>query len=391
LKEFEVQKAEAEAKKAALDAEKARIEAAKSLATAKASDPTADATKDAEAQKKLVDAQTALLAAQQQAWITKFIGGEVKAGPYSGNVEMGDGAGKVEAALLAAKALEEGAAKIVEAVRPHPATNSRVYVFDASKPPSFDRLMNFNFRFGLIEQAFAAAGVSAAPPATKAMAAAAVTAATVAAGLGAVANILGFFKTDTKVGGIESKLDEMLAVKVVAGALAKNVTNREVHAPSLFKPKATADAVQALVDKLTGLLELRMTAAANAKQAGIAADEAARLQAAIDLYDAFVSQLTTTDASGTAPLVAVADEHALWEGMTGGIVLLLRLETSGGSYLVKKHMLAGLFRAPLFYSGGAAVSYVLFDGLSGKVLAGGVVPVQGKYVRVSALRGALGG
>src|SRR3954463_13969193 len=86
----------------------------------------------------------------------------------------------------------------------------RVFVFEASKPPSFDRLINFHFRRDLIQQAFTAADIPATPHAEE-MAIAPMSVAAVAAGLGAVANLLGFFKTDTTVGGIEAKLSSRSA------------------------------------------------------------------------------------------------------------------------------------------------------------------------------------
>ena len=390
LKELEDAKKLLEAEKGKLEAEKGRLEAAKALAAAKLANPTADATTEAEAQKKLVDAQKGLIEAQQQAWVSKFIGGTVQAGPQTGSVQLNDKAGTVEASLLAADAIRECAQTIATTIRVkvEAAQVARVYVFESSKPPSFERLMNFHLRFGLIQQAFAAAGIPEVPETNEAVA---LTAATVAAGLGAVANILGFFKTDTTVGGIEAKFDDALVVHAVAGAITRNV-RREVHVPSLYKPKATADAVTALSGKLGELGQLRTKAAAKLKELTGTADakpRADQLEAAIGLHDAFVAHLTTTDANGTVPLVAMAAEHALLQGMTGAVVLLLRLETSGGGYLVKKGFLAGLRRAPLYYMGGAAVSYVLFDGVNGNVLAGDVVPVYGEYVRASDLREAL--
>ncbi|HYH09890.1 MAG TPA: hypothetical protein VEK11_22770 [Thermoanaerobaculia bacterium] len=379
IKQAEADKAIADAKKAALDAEKARIDAAKALAASKLIDPVADATKDAEAERKLLDAQ-------QTALVAKYIGSDVKAGPFSGKVDMKEKAGEIEASLLAMKAMRESAEKIAADLKDELATAARVYVFDAATPPSFDGLMNYRFRRQLIENAFKAA----LPKKTTGVVPESVTLATVAAGLGAVSNILGFFKTNTTIAGAAVKLENALALHVVAGTIARQ-SSREVHVPSLYTPQANERALTALTEELTALVAMRSEAAAALEALGEGAakkPQGQRLQAAIDLYDSFLTHLTTTDANGMAPIVSIATQHAMWEGMGGGLVLLVRTEASGGGYMTKEGLGTGITGEPLSYMGGTALSYIVFKGLSGEVLAADVAPVY-KSVKSKDLAEAL--
>jgi hypothetical protein len=388
LKQAQADKAVAEAKKAAHEADKARIDAARALAASKLIDPIAEATKDAEAQKKLIDAQKGVIDAQQQAWLAKYIGGDVKAGPYTGKVTMDEKAGTVEATLLAMKAMTGCAKKIADNIREEIAEGSRVCVFDAAKPPSFDRLMNYRFRYDLIREAF----ISALPAedADVLKTALVINPAMIAAGLGALSNILGFFKTDFSFGGVDVKLESSLALHVVSGTIARE-SNREVHVPSLYQPK-TAEAMKKLTAELEELVALR--ARATATLATLSDDvaktkEGSRIQAAIDLHDSFFAHLTTTDANGSAPLVAIAYEAALRDGMEGGMVLLLRVEASGGTHFTKAGLMKAVGATPLFFIGGAAVSYMLFNGVSGEVRAGGVAAEYTDEARVTQLRETL--
>lgn len=90
------------------------------------------------------------------------------------------------------------------------------------------------------------------------------------------------------------------------------------------------------------------------------------------------------------PLSAVAQEFAIEDALkAGGAVLLLRLENSGGGYLLKKNLLTGLGAMPLYHMGGATVTYLLLSGVDGCVLAGDIIPVYGGFVRTDALRTTL--
>lgn len=354
------------------------------------------------------DAQKALADSVAQATLARYIG-DVKAGPYSGSVDMQGTAGTEEAALLANSAVREAAVRVASELPE--LKQSHVYVFAAREFPSFQRLLAFRFRKELIKLAFAAAGVK--PPAVAEEKA--VSPALVSAGLDAFSKILGFFKTDYTVGGTDVKVDEAVLLYSVAGELRTKAA--EVHLPLVYEPGAQSDSVKAVTIELAELVDLRSQAStlagglrnqiakiekeaseekiADRKVAILATGTAWKLEldqlnGVIALYDTFESALTTPDANGGLPLALVAQELYIDSALkAGAVVLLLRLENSGGGYLLKKNLWTGLGSMPLFHMGGATVSYLALEGADGKVIAGNVVPVYGGFVKSSDLRAKL--
>ena len=407
LADLQNQKALADAQKALADAQKAVTQAAA---------PSTQQLTDLQTQKALADAQKAAADAQSQAALSKYIG-DVKAGPYSGAVTMKEKAGTEEALLLGARAVKEAASKVSEAVR---GRKERFYIFGAKEFPTFQRLTGFRFRKDLIKQAFAAANIAipVALPANKALRTEMVPIpGMVSSGLDAFSKILGFFKTDYEIGGIDVKLDESLLLFSVAGCLSRDdgeSKGKEVHLPLIYQPSAQNSTLMSLVKELAelaalrGLAETGMTATKNSiadteKQAADPANKATKddllktaaalkprldqLNALIALYDSFATSLTTPDSNGAAPLSAIAQEYAIDAALkTDAAVLLLRLENSGGGYLLKKNLWTGLGKMPLYHMGGATVTYLLLDGPGGRVLAGDVIPVYGGFVKTDNLR-----
>lgn len=398
--------AELQNQKALLDAQKGIADSKKALD--QAAGGSAQQLTDLQNQKALADAQKALADSQTQATLARFIG-DVKAGPFSGSVDLKERGGTEEAALLAARAVREAAEIIAKKVH---TLGAKFYLFASKDLPSFQRLLTFRFRKDLVKQAFAAANVR--KPIAAAEAAPVVTAALVSAGLDAASKLLGFFKTDFTVGGTEVKLDESLLLFAVAGALA----HKEVHLPLVYEPKAPSDALESILVEMAELTDLRTRAANEARtmQENIAAsqkqaadpanapkkDEIAasiatdqkrldQLNGVVTVYDTFASSLTAADSGGSVPLAAVALELAIQKALAteGAVVLLLRLESSGGGYLIKKNLLTGLWKMPLFHMGGATVSYLALKGPDGRVAGGDVVPVHGGFVASDEIRDEL--
>jgi hypothetical protein len=375
-------------KKAVLDAQKALADSQNALENSRkaldqADNGSAQQLTDLANQKALIDAQKALVESQNQALLAKLIGGDVKAGPFSGSVTMNDKAGTQEAALLAAQAVREAAVRVAGAL---PDNVQNILISPAKDFPGFQRLLGFRLRRELIKQAFAAAGIQQ-PPAPAALQAEAlpISAALISAGLDAFSNLLGFFKTDFTVGGTDVKLDESLLLFAVAGRLS----GRTVRLPLTHDPGARVQAVAAIAAQLADLLNLRASAAAEAAKSNDKS-RVDQLNAVIALYDSFASGLITPDSNGNVPIVSLAQEFSIDSALSKGFaVLLVRLESAGGGFLVKKNLFTGLGAMPLFHTGGATVTYVLLDGSSGRVLAGDVVPVHGGFVRSDKLRETL--
>jgi hypothetical protein len=391
-----------------IDAEKAKVEAQKALQEAQraldqATDPKLT---ELQKQKALADAQKALAEAQTQAALAKYIG-DVKAGPYSGSVEMKNNAGTEEALLLASRAVREAGKKVADSVKSKPGP---FYIFSVKEFPNFQRLTSFRFRKELLKQAFEAAGVHK----PDAHGVELVTPGMVSAGLEAFSKLLGFFKTDYTISGVEAKLDESLLIFSVAG----NLSDKEVHVPMLYEPTVQEATIRALTKELAELVFLRGSALTEAKQLKDKVDELEKqaadsknaaskddllktssalkpridqLNGVIALYDSFAAFLTTPDPNtGLIPLTGVALEFSIQSALkSGGAVLLLRLENTGGGYLLKKNLLTGLWKMPLYHMGGATVTYLLLNGPDGKVLAGDIVPIHGGFVKTDDLRKAL--
>lgn len=390
--------------KALADAQKALVDSQRALQQAQ--DASGQKLIELQTQKTLADAQKALSDAETQATLARYLG-DVKAGPYSGIVNMKEKAGTEEALLLGARAVKEGAGKIANAVKDKA---NKFYLFGAKEFPSFQRLLTFRFRKELIKQAFEAAGIK--PPVSLEEL---VTPGMVSAGLDAFSKILGFFKTDYDIGGIDVKLDESLLIFSVAGRL----TAKEVHLPLIYEPNAQTAAIAALAQEMAELVRLRNQAADEAiRTKNLIADvekkaadpqntlskdallaRAAALKSRLDqltgviaLYDSFAGSLTTPDATtGSVPLAILAQEFTIDTALKQGeaAVLLLRLENTGGGYLLKKNLLTGLWKMPLYHMGGATVSYLLLSGPDGKVIAGDVYPIHGGFVRTDDLRDVL--
>jgi len=358
-----------------------------------------------------LQAEKSLAEAQVQALLARYVG-DVKAGPYSGSVGIKDKAGTEEALLLGACAVKEGAGKIADAVRSEAKEHgiSKFYLFGARECPNFQRMLAFRFRVELIKRSFEAVGITG-PVGIEET----VTAGAVSAGFDAFSKLVGFLKTDYDLGGIDVKLDESMLMFSVAGKL----TDREVHLPLMYEPAVQADAAAEATEEMAGLTRLRIQAADEAVRTGSLAADAekkaadpqnaaskeellqsaaahksklGRLTAAIALYDSFASSLTTPDANtGSTPYALLAQELTIHAALkeNGAAMLLLRLENSGGGYLLKKNLFTGICRMPLYHMGGASVSYLLLNGPDGKVIGGGVYPIHGGFVRTDKIRDVL--
>lgn len=407
-----------------------RLQAETKTALAKAEADLRTVTGAAAQQQAAAEQAKALAEAQSQAALAKYIG-DVKAGPYTGSVTANATAGTEEAQLLAAQAIREAASRVAVAVRD---LKTVFYVFSTSQMPTFQRLTSYRFRVQVLRQAFAAVEVTA-PGKGKPQGLIRpnlLTPGEASAGLDAFSKLLGFFKTDYAVGGTEVKLEESLLLNAVAGQLAREQTReisgadgkpgtetlpgREVHLSELYEPKADDVVAGEVRTELTALFVLRREAEAKLEElrsqqvsgqesgrdsgGGSGAggghsdlgikEKADQLAAVIALFDGFVASLSTPDGSGTAPVASLAQESAIHAALrTDAAVLLLKLESSGGGYLIKKNLFTGLGRMPMYTMGGATVSYVLLEGVSGRVLAGDVVPVYGGFVRTDKLRDTL--
>jgi hypothetical protein len=133
-------------------------------------------------------------------------------------------------------------------------------------------------------------------------------------------------------------------------------------------------------NKKTGFLEQA--------EAHTAAAEA--WKAAIGFYDSFFTKLTAADDKGAVPLTDVIRENDAYTALNNGdLLLIVKLQNSGGAFYTKKNMWSFFGGLPFYHMGGVVASFVLLDGTAGTVKASGVVPVHGGFVRASKLQAEL--
>lgn len=442
-------KAKATAAKELADAEKARIDAQRALERAREPLNPADEAREAktaaakvdkelaEAQKAAADAARAEADASKAkadadlaAFKARF--GEVPASPYHGDVTLKENAGKTEALLLAAQAARSAAAAIADTVK---AKAGEVMLIPSPDVPTFDNLMRYRAELGIVQKAFDETDrVSNAarekepkdseePPAVtvargprRERAVPPIAAAGLA--LDAADKLLGFFKTDYTVGGIDLTLEDATLVNELAGRLTNNGVT--VYLPTVFNGNELEQTAAKVIAELEGLALRRAacasTAAAHTRLTAVWADRAAKetdeekkneitaaaeahrqaadaIGKATALYDGWFARLSSPDEKSTAvPIVAVIRERALMNALDNGRALLVvKLHASGGSYYTKRNIWTALGRMPFFHMGGTVASFALIAGNTGAVKAAGTVPVHGGFVKASRLAGEIVG
>lgn len=391
-----------EAQKQLLEAQRALEEAQRA-----GSAPTPDELTAVQTAKELADARRALAEArraQSDAELAAFKAslGEVPASGLSGTVQE-QGAGGLEAALLAMTAVREASGTIGARIRALLPNESRVLAMAAGDVPTFQHMMAYDSEVALIHSVLEDA-VAAADTTQPIRAGAPVLG---AAGflLDATSKLLSFFRTDYTVQGIALTLEDAVAVHEVAGNLAEASHGKAllVSVPAIYDPSALTSRAQFFIDDVKKLSGLRAKGDAHVArlEARIAADKArgrraseehellVDLKGAVALMDSWYARLRAPDNQGTATLVQVIKEKAIGASLDGGYLLVVKVQKSGGGVMTKKNLWTFFGEMPLYHMGGAAVSYSLIDGTTGFVRSSGVVPVHGGFVKSKALRRTL--
>jgi hypothetical protein len=396
-----------------LDAQKALTPDALQLADQMA---RAKAAKDfADAQKALAEAKKAEAEAQSAAF--KATVGDVPASPYSGTIDVRPNTGEIEAALLAARAVREAAVTIDSTIRRSLTANGNIVVMAAADVPTFQSLIAYRAQVGIVRTALEDAIKKATPaPDPKQR----ITPIVGAAGtvLDAANKLLSFFRTDYIVGGVTVTLDDLLAVAEVANLLRQTRDGKAfvVTIPAIYNPKALSDPARFLVTDVRDLSLKKQEADGLTKAQDAVVDEFSKkandekdpikkaalqkraddakaladgLRSASTLFNTWFGKLTVVDDKGTSALVTIVKEKTISDQLATGHFLVLKIQKAGGGYLVKKNMWTFFGGMPLYHMGGAAVSFVLFDGASGNVAVAGVVPVHGGFVKAGNVRATL--
>jgi hypothetical protein len=417
-----------EAETKALEAEKKLIETKLALEEAKKKlnaipippDANEQAVAAAKAAKELAEAEKAVAEARIAAFKAKY--GGVPDGGIAGDVTLSDKAGTLEMTLLAHRALADAAkmvaaevhAKLIDhakAVTDQSSANETtptltLYLYPAAQLPNFQTVANFAVQRDAVKEALNQAykAADSTLEAIEQRTEGALTPAMLGVALESITKLLGFFRSDYKVGGSEITLDDIALVQAVAG---QDLACRAI-VPMLYYPQAvrgaatlvntelqelTAQQAQAkeLSDKLELVIAKKQEKAADPAitaekkastvgQIGILRPLADRLKAATVAYDTMLNRLMAPDeATGT-----MLRDLAVWNGLnqSGGRLLLLKVQRAGGSNYTEKNLLNFFGKMPFYVAGGAVVSYTLLMGEDGTVLASGLLPVHGGFEMV---------
>ncbi len=430
----------ADAEKLQVDAEILRDEVKKKLATSQAlEDPAKKAIEaklnEAKSAKELADAEK--LRADSELAALKAKIGEVPSSGITGNVTLGQGAGALETAFLAARAVCLASEKIAQAVSSVVPAGAKIMIFAAGETPDFQTTTNFFAQRALVLQALTNAipqseewsnrenvasnleNVSTNVRDNVSNLESVVSFGGIGVGLEAVTKLLGFFRSDFDVRGTDVTADNTLLAKSVIGELLKKCGNKnpaiEFYLKGTFNPMAVAATGSTLERELKGLA-LKRESAANvlndlerailelqsrlAKITGDTPEEkndklnlneqakryqgfVDKLKSALATFDTFLSKLVSQDAE----LTTLVSELEVWNTLMeqSSLLLIVKVDKAGGSNYIAKNLWTSFGAIPLYVMGGVIVSYTLFQGNTGSVLASGTVPVHSGFWKVNKI------
>ena len=398
---------------AAAAAAAAEAKAAKEVAARKAEGEAV--TAEATARKALTDADTAK---------AKAITDAIPSAGIPGNAEGADGAGKAEAMLLGAAALRSIAVQF--AGRLMNANRSSVagwVLCTAAAPPRFDQLAAFDAQHQGLKDALARAGIDVDKAAADSVGAGV---SSVTMGLTIVDKLLGFFRSDHKLTGMDvASAEETLVVALAEQLLHLDQT---VCIPAFFQPPPDPDSeivkrlahpfewadrvqservmverqlaneesarvqAQAIVDDPNSAADAKREAANELKKIAIeVAREGERLtllKGLLERLDAWVKTLTTPDAQARLPVAQVAQQGQLRKLLDqgGAVVMLQPHKLAGGLYVKRNFWSVLLWFTPFHVMGGAVASFTAFHGRTGALIASSYQARHGGYHLVTRVR-----
>lgn len=383
-------------------------------ASAQTTTPTAEevaantAKANAEARKAQAEADLAALKARMASDVVP---------PYTGAIIAGANTGTVEGYVLAADAVK-GAARVIVA-RVKESGSTAVLLMASAEIPTFNSLIGFGLSSTVFDEGYRDAkkaqeeldrspppGTRPAPPPP-----AVPPVAGTIFGLDALNRMLGFFRSDYSMNGMNIEFDDSILLHALAGELTKQGV--DTFLPVQFNQPALDIANSPILKTFRSIAEKRaeavVRAAANEKSYNDADTQAKAATGAlkkpweeyarrhkevwekwkglIALFDSQFAKLGVPDEKGILPIAVLVKEAAIKEVLqqTGARLLIAKSQKSGGSYYTKKNLWTSLGAMPFFAAGGTVASFVLYQGDTGKVLAAGAVPIHGGYKRVDKI------
>ncbi|MFL6726750.1 MAG: hypothetical protein ACJ8FS_09590 [Sphingomicrobium sp.] len=336
----------------------------------------------AKAKKAALDAQ----AAEFQASLGSVTGQTT----ITGTVTEGTEPAKPEALLLTVDAADKAAVIIAEQVGGQLNTTKQLLLITSTDDLSLAQLRFYDLQRLQIDRLMVDAAARL-DEATK-------TAGTVKEGfvppiaaagalLDAASKIGSYFMTDYKFG----KVDVTLPDRTILYAVAARLQPKLAKGGMIFIPQQLAgDAVDDLVKELADpsahhqALELKADAArSSAGQKPAVAAALASADAAVKVWDTFVTALVAAPAQGEPAIERILRQKAIKRFVDAGQPALVLSHQIAGSYYTKKNLWTFLGGPPLYTAAAVAVSYALLDGADRHIRVSGTVPVHGGYGSVN--------
>jgi hypothetical protein len=429
------ERARAEAARDTSEAEHLRakaelIKAQRELATAS---KTPDGVVVASVEEKArLDAQKDALDSKRTFWETKKSAdlsaaqaavGTVSGSGVAGSTDVKTDAGKGEAVLLAARALQTAAASVAEAIK-NAVKNKRVVLMQSTAVPDFANYRQFLLGQALMDRGFRAAereaeqlseeadrlGGLRAPAATEAAAVPlAVTAGVV---LDAVTKLGSYFLSNYEIGGVGLTPDAEQLVSAIANRLLAQQVVLVLPArrvPQAGEFSATVAGIErSIAEAGDKAAELGTKGDVSKKQSESEQDRAKKeklenaaklyeqaavvLRKAIGKAEEFIAALGVADAKGVALITKIAQEKALHDELKreNAMALVLDVRAMAGGYYTKKNLWTLFGSMPFYAMGGAVVTYCLINA-NGEVAAAGLVPVHSGYAAVHDVQAIVNG
>jgi hypothetical protein len=315
---------------------------------------------------------------------------------FEGRTTLNQGAGSIEATMLASYAVDAAAVRISERVKAshnRTGTSPDIIVLAGDEALDFGRVGAMDTELNALSDVFAQLGFPAPPPgpqtsgADKSLEAGGSASAVIAAATAAA----GLLRSNTEVTALDLQaisnraLATAVAARLDSAVLPSAAIGRLDDAPQ----SATGWSGMSLFQKYTNLLERRRQINVERGPAPVEpakpTERYKELSAGLTRFDAAAARITTPDASGAVPLAQAMRLEAMSRGNPR--VLRVYVDRAGGSLVNRTNLLTTLGMAdPVRVSGGMFVSYTLTDPASGRVLSAEVITCRTTSTRLSSVQ-----
>lgn len=281
---------------------------------------------------------------------------------FTGETKLEQGAGAMEATMLATHALLEAADQISKDIAAKPDGTRKVLLLRGDEVIDFAEAAMIETELSAIERAFAEAGIKKAEAADQGYKFFGIDPGTLVAAASALAGLL---RSETSVSPVEiASLSDRVLINAVAGRLG----SRAILPGALVGPTGNESPLISRLNEVGAIRELANVRRTElAKQAKKNEAAIARLTGMIGRFDTLFGRISTADNKGVVPIVRAARLDAMLK--QNPAVLRIFVDKVGGSLINSKNIATTFGADPIKVSGGLIASYTLTDPASGGVWA----------------------